>query len=244
MSENEKALGFENASEPGSQEPAPQEQESQEQPQYLTREEVQSLLDAQKDELLRQTQSLTDKASSRLDKKLRDELKKVDEVIALQKAAGLQITPVQESALRAQVYDKALKELGTEEGSDSAPAAQQGFQDDPSQAAQKAAAAVINGMAEEIYKKAGIMVMPDDPEASMVDQSSPVAFLTTLQQAVEKKKQRVQTAPEARITSLGRGQQPNTNLEAQYLEEKKKYQGDVNALIELKKKYRAKGLQI
>jgi len=99
-------------------------------------------------------------------------------------------------------------------------------------------------MAEEIYKKAGVSILPDDPEVSMVDQSSPVAFLTTLQQAVEKKKQRVQTAPEARITSLVRGQQPNTNLEAQYLEEKSKIQGDVQELIKLKKKYRAKGLQI
>lgn len=241
MSETDKALGFDQASEQTSQEVADQELESQEQPQYLTREEAQRLLAEQKDDLLRQTQSLTDKASSRLDKKLRDELKKINEVIDLQKAAGISITPEQETAMRQKVYDNALKQFG-EEPDDSQPTAQPEVKDGGQQV-EDAATAFMDGMVAEIYKRAGVSVMENDPEAQMVDKSDPMTFLTTLQKAVEKKKQRIQTAPEARIPTLGKQGQP-TNLEAQYLERKNKIQGDVNALIELKKEFRAKGLQI
>lgn len=244
MSENDvtfaadKGVDQQTASAETSQEVPEQEQEQQ-QPQYLTLKEAQRLLEEQKDEVLRQTQSLTDKASSRLDKKLRDELKKINDVISLQKEAGIPITPEQENAMRQKVYDKALQQFGEEE-EPTTTAQEQPV--DPRQMAEMAAAAVVSGMANDIYKEAGVTVKDNDPEAEMVDHSSPTAFLNSLRAAVEKKKQRVQTAPEARITTLGKGQ--STNLEAQYLDEKKNIQGDVNALIELKKKYREKGLQV
>jgi len=227
-----------NASDQTSQEVSNQEQEPSP---YLTREEAQRLFEEQKNEVLKQTQSLTDKASSRLDKKLRDELKKINDVIDLQKKAGIPITPEQERALRQEVYDSTIKQFGEEE-EPSDKTAQPNIPQDPQQAAQMAAAAVIDSLVKDVYKEAGVTVMEDDPEAELIDRSSPTAFLTSIRQAAEKKKQRIQTAPEARITTLGKGQQ--SNLEAQYLEEKNKIHGDVNALIELKKKYRTKGLQV
>jgi hypothetical protein len=221
------------------------EQELTTEPQYLTREEAQHLFEEQKNDLLRQTQSLTDKASSRLDKKLREEIKKVNDVIDLQKKAGITITPEQERVMRQMAYDNALGSISEDAEDLSKGAAKPQEINDPEQMA-KAAAAVIGGLANDIYKQAGVTIYENDPEVDLIDQSSPIAFLDSIKAATEKKKQRIQTAPEARIASLGKGQ--STNLEAQmiaqYEERKSKIQGDVEALIALKKEFRSKGLQV
>jgi hypothetical protein len=229
-------------SQPVSQEPAKAENEQETAPEYLTREEAQRLFEEQKNDLLKQTQSLTDKASSRLDKQLRSEIKKVNDVIDLQKKAGINITPEQERTMRQMAYDNAIGQVGEETDDSEKGAAKPLEVNDPQQVMKAATAAVIDGLVTDIYKEAGITVFENDPELEMIDKTTPMAFLNSIKAAVEKKRQRIQTAPETRIASLGKGQQ--TNLEAQYLEEKKKVQGDVNALIELKKNYRAKGLQV
>ena len=224
------------------QEPAATDDGQQTAKEFLTREEAQRLFEDQKNDLLRQTQSLTDKASSRLDKQLRGEIKKVNDVIDLQKKAGIDITPEQERTMRQMAYDTALGQIGEETDDLEKGAAKPPDMNNPQQVMKAATAAVIDGLVTDIYKEAGVTVYENDPELEMIDKTTPMAFLNSVKAAVEKKKQRIQTAPETRIASLGKGQQ--TNLEAQYLEEKKKIQGDVNALIELKKNYRAKGLQV
>ena len=96
------------------QEPAATDDGQQTAKEFLTREEAQRLFEDQKNDLLRQTQSLTDKASSRLDKQLRGEIKKVNDVIDLQKKAGIDITPEQERTMRQMAYDTALGQIGEE----------------------------------------------------------------------------------------------------------------------------------
>ncbi len=227
---------------PVSQEQANVEDEQGTASEYLTREEAQRLFEEQKNELLKQTQSLTDKASSRLDKQLRAEIKKVNDVIDLQKKAGISITPEQERTMRQMAYDSALAQAGEETDDSDKGTAKPPDMSDPQKVMQAATAAVIDGLVTDIYKESGVTVYENDPELEMIDKSSPMAFLNSVKAAVEKKKQRIQTAPEARIATLGKGQQ--TNLEAQYLEDKKKVQGNVDALIALKKEYRSKGLQV
>lgn len=247
MSELDKQVTFsgdggQDVSQDVSQEAAGAEQEQSTEQQYLTRQEAQRLFQEQKDEFLRTAQSLTDKASSRLDKKFRDEIKLVNGAIELQKKAGIPITPEQERAMRQMAYDSAIDQVAKEEDDPAVTVQKPKLPEDPQQVMQMAGAAVVDGMLQDIYKTAGVTLMDNDPEADLIDKSNPMAFLKSVEAAVEKKKQRVQTAPETRITSLGKGTQ--TNLEAQYLEEKSKIQGDVPALIALKQKYRSKGLQV
>ena len=248
MSEEPKTVGFtgdgdhQDASLQTSQDVENTEQGQATEPEYLTRAEAQRLRQEITDEVLRQTQSLTDKAASRIDKKLQDELKKIGDVIKLQRQAGIEITPEQERAMRQTAYDTVFSQL-----SDSEPDHPKG-QNTPSapvgedEKAMRAVAAAMNDLTDDIYKEVGVVVEQNDPEVELIDQSSPAAFLKSLRKAAEKKAQRIATPAEARITSLAKG--TKTSLETQYAEERAKIQGDVEALIQLKKKYRAKGLQI
>jgi hypothetical protein len=210
-------------------------------PQYLTREEVERLIAQTKEDIARQTQSLTDKAASRIDKRVKDGLENLNKVIALQKKAGIELTPEQERAARMQVYDEAI---GSED--DSLPglpprAAQPGPVDGANQA-QAAVVAFVNKQADKMMKKAGVELDASDPEASMlVQDKGPDEYLDSLEAALQKKAQRVKTPPEARIPTLGSG--AATNLEAQYKAELEKVrQGDVDGLFKLKQKYKKAGL--
>lgn len=245
MSENESVSFNGNGESQDVSQPNPQgqgtEEQEQETTEYLTRQEAQRLVEQMKDEVLRQTQSLTDKATSRLDKKLKEQLEIVNDVIELQKKAGITVTPEQERALRQEAYDKAFSTLDDEERS-AVSGTQPQRQDEPGEA-EKAQAAIMQNLTMDVYKEAGVELYPGDPEVELIDYSTPAAFLKSLRAAAGKKKQRIETPAGGRITSLAqKGQQKS--LEAQYLEEKAKIQGDVNALIELKKKYKAKGLQV
>lgn len=250
MSENEKVAftgqeqGQESLQEV-SQETTAVESEQSTEPEYLTRKEAQRLFEDQKNELLKQTQSLTDKASSRLDKKLRDEIQKVNDVMDLQKKAGISITPEQEQNMRRMAYDNALGSMTEDTDDLQKGVAKPKEVSDPEQVA-KVAAVVMDGLVNDIYREIGVTVLDGDPEVDLVDQSTPSAFLKSIRAAAEKKKQRTETAPEARITSLGKGQPTNlaASLKGQYEERKSKIQGDVNALIALKQEFRKKGLQI
>ena len=205
---------------------------------FLTREEAERW----KDDILRQTQSLTDKAASRMDKRLQEELSKVDDVLKIQRESGIEITAQQEKEMRRSVYDKVLKEEANQEmpGQQTNLTPSQNMSAVSPEAA--AQAALLSSLADDIFKEVGITVDTEDPEASLVDQSNPTAFLKTIRAAAEKKKQRVNTPAEARVASLTKGQP--SDLEAEYLAKKKDIHGDVDALFALKREYRAKGLQI
>lgn len=207
------------------------------QPEFLTREEAERL----KEDILRQTQSLTDKAASRMDKRLAEELKKIDDVVKIQRESGITITPQQESDLRRTAYDKVLKETTQEpQGQLNTVTPNPSIQTLPPEVV--AQAQLANEIAQDIFEELGVTVEDKDPEASMVDMSSPKAFVNSIRVAAEKKKQRVSTPVEARIASQLTGQ--TTDLETQYKERLSKLQGQPSAIIELKKEFRKKGLQI
>ena len=242
MSEEQKPVSFseEEVSQSTPQDVENVEQQEETASEYLTRDEAQRLMDSVKEDVLRQTQSLTDKTASRIDKKLQDELKKINEVITLQRKAGIDITPDQERAMRQTAYDNVFSQL-----SENDPEHPTGVQPQPAgekDQVMQATAMLMNRLTDGVYKDVGTVLMEGDPEVGLIDNSTPEAYLKTLRKAAEKKAQRVSTPAEARITSLAKGTQ--TNLESQYAEEKSKIQGDVQALIELKRKYRAKGLQV
>jgi len=204
---------------------------------FLTREEAERW----KEDILRQAQSLTDKAASKTDKKLREELKKLDDVLKIQRENGIDIPPQKERELRRDIYDNVMKETTQElPGQLNTVIPNQGIENLPPEAV--ARAAVLDELTQDVFKEVGVVLEPNDPEASMVDQTSPAAFLKSVRAAVEKKKQRVNTPVEARIASINKGQP--TDLENEYLTKKNEIHGDVDKLIALKKEYRKKGLQI
>ena len=195
-----------------------------------------------KDDILRQTQSLTDKATSRIDKQIQERLQSINNAIKIQREAGVKITPQQELAIRQRVYDDVLSNPESSTNPSEPVAQQQPLGEREIMA--RAAAAVINRLTQKIFDDTGVEVNVDDPEAEMIDQTTPESFIESVRKAAEKKAQRVSTPPQAKIASLGRTQGHSPNLEAEYAEKRKGLQGNVSALIELKKEYRAKGLQV
>lgn len=211
-------------------------------PQYLTREEAERWIAQVKEDIARQTQSLTDKAASRIDKRVKDGLENLNKVIALQKKAGIELTDEQIRAARMQIYDEAIDSEDDSHLPGLPPRAAQSGQIDGANQAQAAVVAFVNKQADKMMKKAGVELDSSDPEASMlVQDKGPDEYLDSLEAALHKKAQRVKTPPEARIPTLGSG--AATNLEAQYKAELEKVrQGDVDGLFKLKQKYKKAGL--
>lgn len=206
MSEEQKAVSFDEGDVSQS---TPQDVEGVEQAadetasEYLTRQEAERLVESVKEDVLRQTQSLTDKTASRIDKKLQDELKKINDVISLQRKAGIEITAEQERNMRQAAYDNVFSQLSESETDHPTGAQHQpkGEQDPSLQATIK----LMNRLSDDIYKDVGVTLIEGDPETELVDMSSPEAYLKSLRKAAEKKAQRLETPVEARITSLARG---------------------------------------
>lgn len=139
------------------------------QPEYITREEAQRLVAEAAEQALRKAQSLNDKAQSKVNARLDEILKSY-------------------SSLTGQQPDQAMKDKALE-------LARSQVQE-PAQASADPAGE-IERKTDELYKKHGLYVEENDPEAKGIDHSSPERFLLTLETALVTKASRTKTAPAA-----------------------------------------------
>lgn len=174
----------------------------------ITRKETMDLIEQVKNETLRQTQSLTDKMASRLDKKYQDKLDILNQGWDMLKKSGVEISEEVKANARRQALDDVLSETGTNQAAKT-DALYQGGQKPNSQNA-----GLVDALVEKIEGKYGLQIFEDDPEAGMIDMSDPIKFLETYEVAAEKKKQRVETPAAARLTSLASGSNPTADAEA------------------------------
>jgi len=234
MSDEQKGVSFQGETSPAA------EQVEGSAPQYFTRQEAQRLRDDIMEDVKRQTQSLTDKASSRIEKKVQDELKKFDEVVALQKQAGIDLDPVGLKAARQDIIASVLSKVDDDLPPVAQPKAEQKSPDP-----QEAVVAFTNQAAEAIFEELGVVVEPEDPEAKDISHDSPKEFLKSLRKAAEAKKQRIETPGEVRVPGTQSGSVSNQSLENQYKAEMLENRGKgtrVGAAI--KEKYREKGVNV
>lgn len=180
--------------------------------QPITRKEVLDLFEKVKtevkDETLRQTQSLTDKMASRLDKKYQEKLDILNQGWDMLKKTGVEISEEAKANARRQALDDVLAESGT---------TQTAKPEELSQGGQKPTsqeAVLMDALVGKIEAKYGLQILENDPEAGMIDLSDPVKFLETYEVAAEKKKQRMETPAAARLTSLATGSNPTADAEA------------------------------
>jgi len=155
-------------------------------PEYITREEVERLLKDAVEPFSRSIQSLRDKQTAQN----ANVKAKMDEMLKTYTAITGK-APGQDEQARAQ-----------------AEAERQVL----SQPAAKNAAVLteeqVNAKTAELYRTAGVSVDEDDPEAKIVDMSSPEKFLATLQAALDAKRARVQAPTRNPVTAapiLGTG---------------------------------------
>ncbi len=196
QSDPNKAVAFEPGRvpdpEPGQSQVTPPAQAGQEpssapQPKFITLEEAQKLanqaaLEAE-ERAFRRAQGLVSKADNRITEKVQAKLNALTETINMQKSAGIEITPMQEAALRNKVIADAYSQEPPPTNAE--PPAE------PNPGDQNVAADPITAEAWRLMQAAGIIINDDDPEAEKLDQSSGYAFLRSIEAAIETKRQRI-----------------------------------------------------
>lgn len=216
---------------------ASQQEQAQGQPQFVSRDEFNRVLQEQE----RRIQGLVDKNVSRLDKRVKEAVDDVTKLVDLGKSTGLQFTDEQIAQLKDRAVHQALMT------GDPAPSNQPA----QPQAAQPNAQQVdsVTATAQMMMKKANIFIEKDDPELTMVDNTTdePDVFLNSVRKAIEAKKQRTSRQvgnPAAMPGEMGTGG-GSSNLTQQYLREIKEARGKGNRFAnDIKTKYRGKGVDV
>ncbi|MFA5378402.1 MAG: hypothetical protein WC455_21790 [Dehalococcoidia bacterium] len=236
MTGTEQELGeqLEQAGQPASTDASLQEQQP-EPVSYVSRDEFVQALEMTK----REMQGLVDKSASRTDKRLAESMAKVDDLIQLNKAAGIPYTPQQEEQLRRVARDQAL----------TPPQEQQFHTETLQQPSGREPAGVdpVTATANAIITNSGVSLDKRDPEFKMIDINTedPFEYLQSVKNAVAKKTERLAKPkgnPAATPGALVQGSP--ANLQAEYDKKKSAIHGDVDALFNLKDEYRKKGLKI
>lgn len=154
-----------------------QEQSAQDvpggEPKYITQQEAEAMVA----DALRRAQSLTDKAENRIQRRVQEEIGKLEVSAKALKAAGHPIpTDALERAKQKVVMDVVAEDQG--------PAAEAEDDDNP-------LAQMLNQEVEKLVKAAGVDLDENDEEAKMLDNSSPFAFVKSFELALTAKAARL-----------------------------------------------------
>jgi hypothetical protein len=184
-------------------------------------------LDKKLDEFGRKQQGLRKKQEERI-------RQTVNDLLAAQRAAGVEMTKEQTQLLESHVRQQVeAEEVKAEEP----PAPQKADKADPMQEY------VANGI-KEIFDEFGV-VYTNDPEAEGLDKiSDPVKFLLELRKRAEKKAQRLKVPAEARTPTMSTSGQAG-NMESEYKKEMLANRGKGYKVgEEIKEKYRKLGVKV
>jgi hypothetical protein len=166
-------------------------------PQQITLERVEALVDQRVKDALRQSQSMIDKADRRITDRLQPVFQSIDYVTAMLKEAGVEVKPEMIEQLK---HKQMLKELGGEsvegEGSRRGSAQDQG--QGRSQASDPSQSPVI-ATALAMMREAGVFIEDKDPEFKLIDlQSGSVSkILSGVQAAIKEKVARLSASGSA-----------------------------------------------
>lgn len=177
---------------PGEAKPA---ETQDQQPQYLTRQEAQRLLDEVEKRAVSRAQGLVDKSGDRVMKKIQADIASLEQGLKLQRDMGLTVTPEQEEAMKAKLIQTAMTApLPEEKPAESA------------QATSSPAIDPITADAIRLQEAAGTWIVEGDPELSAIKTSgSPYEFLKSVETAIAAKKQRTQSPPQPERTATNAG---------------------------------------
>ena len=164
---------------------------------FIRMTDAQKLINEAVTTAVRQAQSLTDKSAYRLNQQLAE----VKNTLSSLQSAG---TPVPADTLAAmRDITNSLDVSGGAYQSEQ-PKGPEAIDNAP-----EVEEAEVNRAAMEIFKSAGVVVNLDDPEAKMIDYSTPEEFLKTLPLAAASKANRMKADQARPPMMLGRGGSPN-----------------------------------
>lgn len=161
-------------------------QGGQAQPETLTRQEIQALLQEQENRFVERTKGLLNSISDKTQNKVQTALAEFQRSIEVQKAAGIELSPEQMKAAQQQVIMDAIskpEEQETLSGTEATSAAQQ--------TQQPTTADPITQEAWKMMEDNGVDILEQDEEYKSLDFTSPYRFLKSVEQAIEAKKLRL-----------------------------------------------------
>jgi hypothetical protein len=162
-----------NVSNPQGSQPEGQEQKGNE---YVTKAEFMSKID----EVLRASQSMTDKMGSRLDKEIQSALDQAKQAIDLGKQAGMKYTPEQEQAIRDRAINTAYSRLNQDPQSQPQNSVQQPAQQ-PKQDMGNPATQLINQEINRIMRETGVFIPPEEANALILGEGENLRSMSPLQ---------------------------------------------------------------
>ncbi len=242
MSDQYKAAGFTGSAQVQPSAPATDAQ-TPAQPQYLTRDEAEAMAKAAEEAAFRRAQGLIEKSSSRVLKQVQTDLKALETSLALQRKAGIEVTPEMEDRLKQQVMQKAFQDAPVEEvvPIPSAPVQEAGQPVDRSEDP-----AIVNAQAWGLMEGAGIFLEDGDEELNMlVRNSTGKDFIDSMKAAIEHKRQRNAASninPAVRVAGAVQGTGKPDLMQA-YLKEVDSATNQSQRL-DIRRKYRNLGLQL
>lgn len=152
----------------------------------------------------RTAQSFADKNASRLDKRYRDEIVKLNTAVETLKSQGISVSDEQVRAARQAAFDRVLQEDDAiSPPSPGQPTPSQNGIDPgvPQPQADPITSFVKNSMAS-FDAQYGVEVLPTDPEAEGMEAiTNPYEFLKRYEAAAQAKAQRMAVPPQARVAS-------------------------------------------
>jgi len=211
--------------------------------QFLTRQEAVALEARILAEAGKRTQSLTDKLESRVDKRVALGLQKVQDTIAINQRAGIEVSATQIEAMKQQALLDAYAEPTPDQSTPPAKDVTQDMQTLMSQAEIRAVDEITQGFEEE----KGIKLAEGDPEIAkyLKPGMTKAQYTRAYDKALDEKLTRTTQNPAGGFPTPGGSVSSTSVLQSEYLTALSKLRkGDANAIIETKRLYRSKGLPI
>jgi hypothetical protein len=239
MSDNTESISFQG----GSGQPSnPSEGGRNADAQYLTRKDAETLKRELLSEVDRKTQSLTDKAQSRIERRVNDRFAEIDRVA---KMTGMTADVVERARQQAVMEEIAkVEDPASDSGGRAAQPEQQETRTDTLTPDQE----YVNRQLTRKFQKYGFPLAEDDPEVAELDLDKiqdPDEFLQAVEEGLQKKKQRLGTSPAARIPSMGTGTPATAEgLIDQYKKEMMAARGNREKVLQVKEAFRKRGVPV
>lgn len=162
--------------------------------QFLTREEYLAGQEQLLNELKKSNKGLAGsmgetqgrRVTSDIREIIRQEFQQLGNVLEAQKAAGVEITPAQEQAMKQNIVMKALSSEPEEPNPEGDQQQKQAPAQEPAQQADP-----ISQAAWTMMQERGIDILENDPEFETLDMESPYKFLMSVDAAITAKEQRL-----------------------------------------------------
>jgi hypothetical protein len=190
MGDQSNAVAFQGSGQ--TQEPLSQEGANAAQPQYITRDEAARMAKEAAEEAFRRAQGLMDRGNQ----KVRERIAQLENSWAIQAQAGAPVSEDVKEKSRTLAMQTALMEP------DSSQPASRSQPGQPAQAAQQGADEPPDPITAEGWRlmdEAGITFEDNDPEMGTIIHSTPLAYLNSIQAAIDSKRRRLQGQQQTQV---------------------------------------------